>query len=61
MINSFDKEINFFLLQTKNFLAPKHVKSKDEQSYESLKYVDILHKAALLLKKKTALQIEKKI
>lgn len=46
-------------MQNKKLLAPKHLEIIDEQLYEHLKDEDVLHKAALLLRK-SILKIEKK-
>lgn len=57
---AFDKQIQFFIIQNKKLVAPKNLISIDEQSFEHLKDEDILHKAALLLRK-SILQIERKM
>lgn len=59
LIKLFDKEIKFFIIENKKLVAPKHLISVDEQSYENLKNEDMLHKSALLLRK-SILQIGKK-
>ncbi|GFW97902.1 hypothetical protein TNCV_1426651 [Trichonephila clavipes] len=55
----FDKQIKFFIIQNKKLVAPKSLTAIDEQSFENLQDKDILHKAALLLRK-SVLQAEKK-
>ncbi|CAH0730456.1 unnamed protein product, partial [Brenthis ino] len=59
IIKAFDKQIKFFIIQNKKLVAPKNLISIDDQSFEYLKDEDILHKAALLLRK-SILQTEKK-
>ncbi|GFW16545.1 hypothetical protein TNCV_2351691 [Trichonephila clavipes] len=54
----FDKQIKFFIIQNKKLVAPKSLTAIDEQSFEKLQDKDILHKAALLLRK-SVLQAEK--
>lgn len=59
IVKAFDKKIKFLIIQNKKILAPKHVTDIDDQSFENLKDENILHKAALLLRK-SVLQVEKK-
>ncbi|CAH0721911.1 unnamed protein product, partial [Brenthis ino] len=51
IVNSFSKEVKIFFIHNKKLLAPKYLKSIDDQSFESLQDEDILQKAALLLRK----------
>ena len=53
----FNKDIKYFFLQNKKIIAPKNLTDIDEQSVEHLKDEDILHKAALILRK-SVLRIE---
>lgn len=59
IVKAFDKEVKFLIILNKKLLAPKHITSIDDQSFEHSKDEDILHKAALLLRK-SILQVEKK-
>ncbi|CAH1110603.1 unnamed protein product [Psylliodes chrysocephalus] len=59
LVKAFDKEVKFLIIQNKKLLAPKHLTTIDDQSFENLKDADILNKAALSLRK-SILQAEKK-
>ncbi|CAH2098161.1 unnamed protein product [Euphydryas editha] len=51
IVKAFSKEIKNFFIHNKKLLAPKHLRSIDDRSFESLQDEDILQKAALLLRK----------
>lgn len=55
----FNKEVKFLIVQNKKLLVQKQLTMIDDESLENLKDEDILHKAALLLRK-SILQAEKK-
>lgn len=50
IVKSFKKEINCFFIHNKKLIAPKHLTTIDDESFEILKNQDILQKAALLLR-----------